>query len=176
MNRTIALRAKAVAIGLEKVTQLFLSWSTHTPVTTATIAHRLTSTLALAGIDTNQYSVHSYRSAGLSSARSKDATVSQIMTAGNWTNANTFNSFYNAPACNTPVGKIILDHYQHSVSCINCFLFASVCRCLLGCQNLYNILHVILCTLIFRLANLAIDGNTHQYGIYNSTSLPAYLK
>ena len=55
MNRTIALRAKAVANGLEKSTQLFLYWSTHKPVTTATIARWLTSTLAVAGIDTNQF-------------------------------------------------------------------------------------------------------------------------
>ena len=119
MNRTIAFREKSVSKGLGNPTQLFLSWSTHRPVTKATIASWLTTTLAMAGIDTSQFKAHSYRSAGLSMARSKGATISQIMTAGNWTNAKTFNSFYNAPADDTPVGQMILNHLQHSVSAIN---------------------------------------------------------
>ena len=58
-------------------------------------------------------------------ARSKGETISQIMTAGNCTNAKTFNSFYNAPADDTPVGQMIINHLQHLVSAIN-IIFCSI--------------------------------------------------
>ena len=60
---------------------------------------------------------------------SKGATISQIMTAGNWTNAKTFNSFYNAHADDTPVGQIIINHFQHSVSAINIILCSIIKLC-----------------------------------------------
>ena len=116
LNRTISLRAKAVKQGLGKPTQPFLSWSTHRPVTKTTISCWLTTTLEMAGINTQLFTAHSYRGAGLSDTKAKGASVSQIVAAGYWTNVKTFHSFYEAPANNTPIGKIILDHYQQSVS------------------------------------------------------------
>lgn len=116
MTRTFSYRSQAVKKGLEKPTQLFLSWATHKPVSKPTISRWLTTVLGLCGIDTNQFKAHSFRGAGLSNAKSKGATIQQIMTAGDWTNAQTFNSFYNAPSTESSMGKLILNNHQDAVS------------------------------------------------------------
>jgi hypothetical protein len=109
LNRTLALSAKIVNSGSPKQTQLFLSWATKRPVTKQTLARWLKDVLALAGIDTSQFQAHSYRGAGLSAAQAKGASIKDIMTNGDWKDAQTFLTHYSAPAMDTPVGNIILN-------------------------------------------------------------------
>ena len=75
MNRTITIRASHVAEGKEKPTQLFLSWATKGPITRQTLSRWLKITLKNAGIDVSQFSGHSFRGAGLSSAYSHGASL-----------------------------------------------------------------------------------------------------
>ena len=109
MNRTLSLRAKAISEGKEKPTKLFLSWATKRPVTKQTFARWLKYTLKLAGIDDSQFSSHSFRGAGLSSAFRQGANILQIVNAGSWTNAETFRRHYFAPENDSEVGKIIVN-------------------------------------------------------------------
>ena len=115
MNRTLALRALQVNRGLEKPTQLFLSWATKKPVTKTTIARWLKNILSLAGINSEIYSGHSFRGAGLSDAYSKGVSVEKIVQHGSWTNVRTFKTFYSAPSEDSSVGRIILDQFRESI-------------------------------------------------------------
>ena len=92
----------------ESSMQLFISWKTFKPVTKQTIARWLTHSLRSAGIDTNRFKSHSYRGAGLSAAFAKGVSIDKIVSSGNWTNNQTFHSYYNAPADDSEVGRIIL--------------------------------------------------------------------
>jgi hypothetical protein len=112
LNKTFTLRAAQVRQGNPKPTQLFLSWATKKPVTRQTIARWLTTTLRLAGIDTTQFTAHSYRGAGLSAAHSRGASIDKIVASGNWKDAETFHSFYSAPDQDSSVGQIILRHFE----------------------------------------------------------------
>lgn len=94
----------------DNFSKLFLSWKTHRPVTKQTLSRWLTMVLKSSKIDTSVFQAHSYRGAGLSKALSSGASISQIIKAGNWTNSSTFNTFYNAPAFDTEIGKIILQN------------------------------------------------------------------
>ena len=89
--------------------KLFISWKTFKPVTKQSLARWLTLVLKIAGIDTSSFTAHSYRGAGLSNALSKGAHISQIVSAGNWTNVSTFLNFYNAPSYDSEIGNIILN-------------------------------------------------------------------
>lgn len=109
MNRTLAIRSSYCKRGLDKPVKLFLSWKTKAPVAKNTLARWLKEVLSMAGIDTKQFSAHSFRGAGLSSAASRGASAKDILAAGDWTNINTFNNFYNAPPSNSAVGRLILD-------------------------------------------------------------------
>ena len=60
-----------------------------------TLARWLKQMLVMAGIE--NYGSHSYRGAGLSNVFTKGASINQIIKAGDWTNARTFNTFYNKP-------------------------------------------------------------------------------
>lgn len=108
MNRTLAIRSSHVSQGREKPTQLFLSWATKRPVTRQTLARWLKTTLRDAGIDTSEFTGHSYRGAGLSNAYNHGANIKQIITAGCWSNVDTFKRFYLAPDYDSEIGKIIL--------------------------------------------------------------------
>jgi hypothetical protein len=112
MNRTLPLRASIVKAGSPKPTQLLLSWATKRPVTKQTIARWLTTVLKMAGIDTDQFSAHSYRGAGLSAAQARGASLQQILSHGDWKNIDTFRRHYSAPATDTAVGKIILNEFR----------------------------------------------------------------
>lgn len=112
MNRTLAIRSKHVAEGREKPTQLFLSWTTKKPVTKQTLSRWLKLSLSLAGIDTQQFSGHSYRGAGLSNAANQGASIPQIINAGCWSNTDTFKRFYFAPENTSNIGKIILNNFR----------------------------------------------------------------
>lgn len=109
MLRTLPARVAQVNRGKDKPTQLFLSWQTKLPVTTQTLARWLKSVLQEAGVDTSSFSAHSFRGAGLSAARRKGASVHQIVKAGDWTNASTFETFYNKPSTSSSIGRLILD-------------------------------------------------------------------
>ena len=89
--------------------KLFISWKTLKPVVRSSLARWLKQVLASAGIDTSIFKAHSYRGAGLSHALNKGATIDQIVKAGNWANASTFNKFYNAPSYDSAIGNIILN-------------------------------------------------------------------
>ena len=104
--------------------QLFLSWASKRPVTKATIARWLKTVLYLSGIDTKVFSAHSFRGASLSSAYTKGVSISDIMSAGDWKQAETFFAHYYAPASNTPVGQIILSQHQPSSSQVRLTLFS----------------------------------------------------
>ena len=109
LNKTLPLRAQCVTKGLEKPTQLFLSWSTKKPVTRQTLARWLKCSLELAVIDTKQFKAHSYKGAGLSHAYAHGANLHDIVEAGSWTNVGTFFRHYLAPSSSSDVGQIILN-------------------------------------------------------------------
>lgn len=114
MNRTISMRAAHVKKGFAKPTQLFLSWQTKAPVSKQTISRWLKQILRIAGINTDQFSAHSYRGAGVSTAYKHGATIPQILNAGDWTNVGTFKTYYNNPDISSAVGKIILNQYKEA--------------------------------------------------------------
>ena len=108
INKTLKFRVRAVRAKEEKPTQLFLSFSNGKPVLRATISRWIRETLKLAGIDIQQYSAGTTRSASASAAFCQGASAPQIMKAGSWSNINTFNRFYKKSNENTPVGRLIL--------------------------------------------------------------------
>ena len=73
------------------------------------LARWLKEVLTLAGIDTNICKAHSYRGAGLSKAYQKGASLNQIVAAGNWSNASTFQHYYNAPCNDNSISSLILE-------------------------------------------------------------------
>ena len=88
--------------------QLFISWATHRPVASTTLARWLKLALIKAGIDSNAFSAHSYRGASLSDAYAKGVSISQIMEGGDWKSAQTFFKHYHSPSSDSPVGQLIL--------------------------------------------------------------------
>jgi hypothetical protein len=98
LNRTVAMRAAITRTGSPKPTQLFLSWATKKPVAKQTLSRWLKDSLAQAGIDTGQFQAHSYRGAGLSAAFANGASIKDIMSAGDWKDADTFHTHYSAPS------------------------------------------------------------------------------
>ena len=117
LNRTLMIRAAAVQAGQKKPTQLFLSWKTKKPVTKQTLTRWLRTILTLAGIDASVYAPHSFRGAGLSAAYAKGSSLQQIMEAGSWRNARTFETFYNKNKDQNPVGQMILNAFEQTVEC-----------------------------------------------------------
>ena len=87
---------------------LFLSWKTKRNVSRPTLARWLKIVLKLSGINTSQYSAHSYRGAGLSDAFYKGAPIHKIIEQGNWSDVNMFWSHYPAPPSDSHLGHIIL--------------------------------------------------------------------
>ena len=80
----------------EQKSQLFLAInSPHEPVVPCTIARWLKIVMESAGIDTEIYKAHSTRSAATSKAKFKGLSTAQIIRAANWTNASTFQKYYN---------------------------------------------------------------------------------
>lgn len=79
---------------LRKSSQLFISYVTHKPVTSSTIARWLKCVLDLSGIDTSAFSAHSFRSAAVSSALDKGCSIKDIITTADWSSDSTFFKFY----------------------------------------------------------------------------------
>lgn len=90
--------------------EFFISWVTKKPVSKQTLARWLKSVLDLAGIDTSIFKAHSYRGASLSHALQKGASIDDIIKAGNWSNANTFLKYYNAPQRGSDIGNLIIEN------------------------------------------------------------------
>ena len=65
--------------------------------------------MKLAGIDVNKYKAHSTRGASASAAKSKGASISQILKIGDWYNFGTYQRFYERAVEDTPIGRIILE-------------------------------------------------------------------
>lgn len=112
MDRIRTLREEAVTKGGKKPIELFLSWKTGLPVSKPTLTRWLKLVLQMSGIDTKKYAAHSFRGAGLSEAYAKGASLSQIMEAGNWSNTDTFKTYYNKRTDNNPVGRLILQSFE----------------------------------------------------------------
>ena len=83
----------------------------HCAVCSQTIARWLKTVLTKAGIDTKVFSAHSTRSAATSAAKSVGLSISNIMNAAGWTNAGTFQKFYNKCEDNANFGQSVLAKY-----------------------------------------------------------------
>ena len=79
---------------LRKSQQLLVSYSTLNSVTSSTIARWLKTVLSDAGIDTNQFKAHSYRSAASSAAFSRGCSLDLILKTADWSSAKNFEKFY----------------------------------------------------------------------------------
>ena len=77
--------------------QLLISMDTFQPVTASTIGRWVKKTLSNAGIDTEQFSAHSTRSASTSKAKVKGVSLKDICKAAGWSNAKTFAKHYRKP-------------------------------------------------------------------------------
>jgi hypothetical protein len=87
IKRTASLR--------KDVKQLFISYvKPHKAVVSTSIARWITYILRLAGIDTSTFRAHSTRSASTSKAIAQGIHLSDVLKAGNWASAKTFQRFY----------------------------------------------------------------------------------
>ena len=109
IDRAKPFRVKLRRERHEQADQLFLSWFNKTPVTCHTLARWLKMALSQAGINTYQFSPHSFRGAGLSAALRRGASITEIEASGCWTNTENFNRHYFAPEWTSSVGQIILN-------------------------------------------------------------------
>jgi len=108
ISRTASLR------GEEK--QLFISFvKPHKAVCKATIARWVTSILSLAGIDTSIFKAHSTRSAATSCADQKGIPIYDILKAGDWSSASTFQRFYKREVIHHRFQEAILDASNDSI-------------------------------------------------------------
>jgi hypothetical protein len=77
-------------------TKLFIGCvAPHKPVTGPTIGNWIKVVLESSGIDTTAFKGHSTRSASSSQVFAKGASVSDILSRGQWSNADTWQKFYN---------------------------------------------------------------------------------
>ena len=112
LARTFKFRLRAVRLGKEKPSQLFLSHRTGQPVKRASIARWIRQVLSLSGIDVSTFSAGSTRSASTSAAARFGASPEQIVRQGDWSNLGTYHRFYNRDLADSPVGRIILSASQ----------------------------------------------------------------
>jgi hypothetical protein len=78
---------------LRKSRQLLISYVTFNAVCTSTIARWLKTVHSLAGIDSNLFKAHSYRSASVSAAYGK-CSLQNILNTADWSNEKNFHKFY----------------------------------------------------------------------------------
>ena len=75
--------------------ELFLSMQKpYKPVSKDTISRWCKDIMQCAGIDTNQYTTHSSRSAASSYAKAKDVSLKQVVESAGWSNEKTFARYY----------------------------------------------------------------------------------
>ena len=109
IDRVVFLRLRAYNRGLGKPVQLFLSHKTGLPVAKSTISRWIKEVLTLGGIDTDRFLAGSTRSASVSAAASRGASIAQILGAGDWSNLGTYQHYYSRTVDDTPVGRLILE-------------------------------------------------------------------
>ena len=108
MRKTLKFRIKAVRLGRDKPTQLFLSHRTGKEVQRATISRWIRQVMSLSGIDISTFKPGSTRGASSSMAARQGATPFQIMSHGDWSNLGTYERFYRRELHDSPVGQLIL--------------------------------------------------------------------
>ena len=92
--------------------QLLISYvKPHKAVSNTTIGKWCKSVLRDAGIDVAVFSSHSGRSAATSYASHTSLTLQEILKAGGWSNAQTFEKHYNKPIVRN-FGTSVLEHFQ----------------------------------------------------------------
>ena len=133
IDRTFIFRRRSYNKGLGLPCQLFLSYQTGRPVTTATLSRWIKDVMSMAGIDTNMFLPGSTRGASVSAAERRGASISQILSAGSWTNLGTYQKYYQRRRADTPVGRLILEEANVSCHVLSCnymfclmILFASL--------------------------------------------------
>ena len=81
---------------IRKGSQLFINYQKpHRPVSKDTLSRWIKLSLSRAGINTQVYKAHSTRAASTSAAAAASIDINKILQAASWTNANTFNKYYN---------------------------------------------------------------------------------
>ena len=96
VESVVAYRNRTSSLREDGEDQLFISYiKPHKAVTTVTIGRWIKQVLSLVGIDTSKFTGHSTRSASSSKARTKGATVNQIVQTGLWSGRSTWQKFYN---------------------------------------------------------------------------------
>ena len=78
------------------------------PVSSSTIARWIKSTLTKSGINTDIFKSHSVRSAAVSSAANAGVTISEIISAADWSNETVFQKFYYKPEAKNNFGCTVL--------------------------------------------------------------------
>ena len=78
------------------------------PVSSSTIARWIKSTLTKSGINTDIFKAHSVRSAAVSSAANAGVTISEIISAADWSNETVFQKFYYKPEAKNNFGCTVL--------------------------------------------------------------------
>ena len=121
LDRVFQYRCRAVMRGFKKPVQLFLSYATGFPVAKSTISRWIKEVMSLAGIDTNVFLPGSTRSASVSAAARRGASIAQILGAGDWTNLGTYQRYYGRTVDDTPVGRLILEAAVSLLSLIAIF-------------------------------------------------------
>ena len=104
LNRTSNLR--------DACTKLFISFvRPHKPVSRDTISRWITTTMALAGVDTNVFKPHSTRAAATTAALKYKVPMDTILSTAGWTNVGTFATFYHKKVQETTqFGQAILQN------------------------------------------------------------------
>ena len=88
IDRTSALRGETRSLFVSTI-------KPHNAVSSATIGRWIKSTLKAVGVDTNLFKSHSTRSASSSGAKTRGASIGDILKRGQWSNASTWQRFYN---------------------------------------------------------------------------------
>ena len=90
--------------------QLLLSFQRpFKPVSSETISRWSKSVLKSAGIDVDQFSAHSTRSASTSCCKTGGLSLSVILKAAGWASSETFASFYDKPLVEPNFGSTLLE-------------------------------------------------------------------
>ena len=107
LQKTYKFRLRAVARGLPKPTQLFLSYYNGKAIKKATIARYILMTLECAGINTQCFKAHSCRNVVPSLMKKKGCSPSTILQQGDWTSMSTFLKHYDKFSEDSPSGRLI---------------------------------------------------------------------
>ena len=84
-------------------------------VTIDTISRWLRIVLKLAGIDTAKFTGYSTRAASTSAANRTNIPITKILESAGWSNATTFNKFYNKPVNDSNnFGQLLLSSITNS--------------------------------------------------------------